>query len=212
MSSFWQTVTFVLMILVAIGFYIFSLYATAEERKQIRQTAWNEGLLEAYDCELNRLLERQREIEMLRAKDSPPLSHEDPYRQALTNVRLEKRKRDKLDSERAHPVTQNNYISNNTIANLNLGTVLGDLNASVQSLQNNGAPQIADIIQKLTSGISNSTAIKDADRKDLLENLALVSNEVSSEPDKCKPGLLKASLSFITAGLAAAIELVPFVP
>ena len=106
-------------------------------------------------------------------------------------------------------MTQNNYISNNTIANLNLGTVLGDLNASVQSLQNNGAPQIADIIQKLTSGISNSTAIKDADRKDLLENLALVSNEVSSEPDKRKPGLLKASLSFITAGLAAAIELVP---
>ncbi len=109
-------------------------------------------------------------------------------------------------------MTKNNYISNNTIAKLNLGTVLGDLNASVQSLQNNGAPQIADIIQKLTSGISNSTAIKDADRKDLLENLALISNKVSSEPDKRKPGLLKASLSFINVGLAAAIELCPVVP
>ena len=209
MSSFWQTVMFVLMILVAMGLFILWLYVTDEERKQIRQMAWNEGLLDAYDYELNRLLERQREIEMLRPKDSSPPSYEDPYRQALTNVRLEKRKRDKLDSEHAQPVTQNNYISNSTITNLNLGTVLGDLNASVQSLQNNGAPQIADIIQKLTSGISNSTAIKDADRKDLLENLALISNEVSSEPDKRKPGLLKASLSFMTVGLAAAIELVP---
>ena len=176
MSSFWQTVMFVFMILVAIGLFIHWRYVTDEERKQIRQMAWNEGLLEAYDYELNRLLERQREIEMLRPKDSSPPSHEDPYRQALMNVRLEKRKRDKLDSERA-PMTQNNYISNNTIANLNLGTVLGDLNALVQSLQNNGAPQIADIIQKLTSGISNSAEIKDADRKDLLENLALISNE-----------------------------------
>ena len=78
MSSFWQTFMFVLMILVAIGFFILWLYATAEERKQIRQTAWNEGLLEEYDCELNRLLERQREIEMLRPKDSSPPSRSRP--------------------------------------------------------------------------------------------------------------------------------------
>lgn len=94
---------------------------------------------------------------------------------------------------------------------MSLGPVLGDLNASVQSLKNHGAPEIADLIQKLTSGISKSDDVKDADRKDLLENLSVVSNEVSSEPDKRKLGLLKASLGYISGVLAASNELIPLV-
>lgn len=53
--------------------------------------------------------------------------------------------------------------------------------------------------------------IRDADRKDLLENLALVSKEVLSQPDQRRPGLLKSSLGFITTSLAAAKELIPLV-
>jgi hypothetical protein len=102
-------------------------------------------------------------------------------------------------------------ISNSTIANLNLGTVLGDLNASVQNLQTHGSQQIADTIGKLTTAISESAQIRDADRKDLLENLALVSKEVLSQPDQRRPGLLKSSLGFITTSLAAAKELIPIV-
>jgi hypothetical protein len=45
----------------------------------------------------------------------------------------------------------------------------------------------------------------------VLEHLALVSNEVSSEPDRRRLGLLKSSLGFITASLGTANELIPLV-
>jgi hypothetical protein len=61
---------------------------------------------------------------------------------------------------------------------MKLGTVLRDLNASVHTLQSHGDQQIADAIEKLVTAITNSTETADPGRKDLLENLALVSNEV----------------------------------
>lgn len=63
----------------------------------------------------------------------------------------------------------------------------------------------------MTTAIRESVEIRDADRKDLLENLALVSEEALSRPDQRKPGLLKSSLGFIATSLATAKELAPLV-
>ncbi|HXE11445.1 MAG TPA: hypothetical protein VN633_04950, partial [Bryobacteraceae bacterium] len=133
----------------------------------------------------------------------------DPYREALDIVRLRKRTMAKNLPPPGDKTIFN--ISNSTIANLNLGTVLGDLNASVQNLQTHGSQQIAEAIGKLTTAISESVEVRDADRKHLLENLALVSKEISSQPDQRRAGLLKSSLTFITTSLAAAKELIPLV-
>jgi hypothetical protein len=209
-----EPLLFAVFILVVVGLIGALLYTSSEARKQLRHTAYQEEIGEAYDLELNRL----HEIESLRPKDAPywTNSWEQAFgtylcKQALVIVRLQKRKMEKniLSHESTRPVTFN--LSNSTIAALNLGNVLGDLTASVQNLETHGAPKIADAIEKLASAISESKEIKDADRKDLLENVALVSNEVSSEPDRRRPGLLKSSLGFITASLATANELIPVV-
>ncbi|MBV8571783.1 MAG: hypothetical protein JO319_14285 [Acidobacteriaceae bacterium] len=102
------------------------------------------------------------------------------------------------------------YIIVNGI--VNIGTVLGDLNNSVQNLRSQGEPQIADAIQKLTDVIKELKEITDADRNDLLENLALVSKEVESPSDSRRAGLLKSSLGFVTTSLGAFNELAPLVP
>src|SRR4051795_953258 len=116
----------------------------------------------AIHLELKQLLQ----VQSMRPKDAP--LGPNPYSEALQIALLRKRIMSK------NPPPPHNDFSNSTIGNVNLGTVLGDLNASVQSLQSHGSRQIADLIGKLTNGISNWTEIDDAHRKDLLENVAQV--------------------------------------
>jgi hypothetical protein len=105
--------------------------------------------------------------------------------------------------------SSNAFNFSGTYANLSI--VLGNLNGSVQTLQTRGYQPIAQAIEALTAAIGESEEIRDGDRKDLLENLAVVSNEASSKPDQRKPGLLKSSLGFITAALGAENEVIPLV-
>lgn len=210
----WLIFVGVLFVLAFVG-VLYVSYREEEERKHLRHTAYQEGIGEEYDLELKRL----SGIQSLRPKDA---QHDgpNPVRQALDNVRLQKRTMEKK-SESTRPMTRVRpyharfigvcggefNLSSSTIVALNLGNVLGDLTASVQNLESHGEPQIAEALEKLACAICRSTEITDPNRKDLLENLALVSNEVSSEPDRRRPGLLKSSLGFITASLGTANEL-----
>lgn len=196
-------IIFPIFLIAAIALFVLVAFAVGKERQELRGNAYRQGIGEEYDLELKRLLE----LQSFRPKDAP--SGPDPYREALDIVRLRKRTMEKNLPPPSDKTIFN--VSNSTIANLNLGTVLGDLNASVQNLQSHGSQQIADTIGKLTTAISKSMQIRDADRKDLLENLALVSKEVLSQPDQRRSGLLKSSLGFVTTSLAAAKELIPLV-
>ncbi len=185
-----------------LGLFGYAIYIREQERKQWRATAYQEGIGEEYDRQLRRLLE----LERLKPKDAP--EGPDPYREALAIARLEKR----IMEKNLPPVGNTIFnISNSTISGLNLGIVMGSLNASVQILQTHGGQQIADAIEKLTNAIGNSTEIKDTDRKELLENVAQVSKEASSHPDQRRPGVIKACLALLTTSLSTAKELIPLV-
>jgi hypothetical protein len=197
----WDNIFFPIIVVVALGLVGYALYIRDQERKQWRATAYHEGIGDEYDRELRRLLE----LERLKPKDAP--GGPDPYIEALVIARLDKR----IIEKNLPPSVGNTIfnLSNSTISGLNLGTVMGSLNASVQILQTQGGQQLAEAIEKLTNAIGNSKEIKDADRKDLLENVAQISTEASSQRDQRKPGVLKASLAFLTTSLAAAKELIP---
>jgi hypothetical protein len=108
--------------------------------------------------------------------------------------------------EQEKPMTFN--ISNSTIASLNLGIVLGDLNASVQTLTNHGEADLAQSIKTLAEAVATSAEVTEATRKDLLEHLALVSGEAALPPEKRKNGPLKMSIGALKTGLAGAATLV----
>lgn len=198
----WDNLFFPIICIVLLGLFGYAVYIGAQKRKQWRATAYQEGIGEEYDLELRRLLE----LERLKPKDAP--SGPDPYTEALRIVRLRKRTMAKNPPPGDNTIFN---ISHSTIAGLNFGTVLGDLNASVQLLQTHGDQQIADAIEKLTNAIGNSTEIKDTDRKELLENVAQVSKEASSHPDQRRPGVIKACLALLTTSLSTAKELIPLV-
>jgi hypothetical protein len=98
-------------------------------------------------------------------------------------------------------------ISNSTIANLNLGTVLGDLTVSMQNLSNQGQERLAEAIGELTGAIGKSAEIQDPQRKELLEHLSVVSEETARPAEKRKMGPLRSSIAFLQNGVTAVTQL-----
>ena len=97
------------------------------------------------------------------------------------------------------PMTLN--ISHSAIANLNLGTVVGDLTASVQTLNNHGQAELADTIKTLAEALAKSSELRADQQKELLEHLSFVSTEVALPPDQRKMGPLRSSISALRSGL-----------
>ena len=98
-------------------------------------------------------------------------------------------------------------ISHSTVANLNLGTVVGDLNSSIQSLAGAGQNELVQAIRQLSEAISGSSDLDDSSKKDLLEHLAPVSGEAAQRLEKRKMGLIKTSINALKSGLAVGTQL-----
>lgn len=105
------------------------------------------------------------------------------------------------------PVTMN--ISHSTIASLNLGTVIGDITASVQVLNSQGQneQEFARAIQALAEALAASTEVQQDRQKELLEHLSLVSEQMAYPAEKRKMGLVKSSLAKLREGLATVTAL-----
>src|SRR5262245_45954104 len=71
-------------------------------------------------------------------------------------------------------VTSTFNISNSTIANLNLGNVVGDLNSSIQHLYTSGRTDLAEGLRRLTEAIVASPVLRHEQRKELLEHLSVI--------------------------------------
>jgi hypothetical protein len=98
-------------------------------------------------------------------------------------------------------------ISNSTIANLNLGNVVGDMNGSIQQLNNDGREDLAEEFRKMTEALVFSGELEDGARRELLEHLSVVSDEAAKPSEQRKMGRLKSSLTAIKAGIAIAAQL-----
>lgn len=98
-------------------------------------------------------------------------------------------------------------ISNSTIANLNLGNVVGNLAASVNVLNEHGQTDLAREIKALTEALANSRDIPDDQRSDLLEHLSFVSREVALPPEQRNPAPLRSSIQTLQKGLTIAGQL-----
>ncbi len=197
----WHNLSSPIICILLLGLLGYVVYIREQKRKQWRATAYQEGIGDEYDRQLRRLLE----LERFKPKDAP--EGPDPYTEALVIARLDKRIMEKNQPPSVGSTIFN--ISNNTISGLNLGTVMGNLNASVQILQTHGDQEIAEAIERLTNAIGNSKEIRDEDRKELLENVAQISREASSDPAQRKPGVIKACFALLTSSLSTAKELIP---
>ena len=104
--------------------------------------------------------------------------------------------------EDTHTTTLN--ISNSTIANLNLGSVIGNIINSIHQLNTAGRSDVASSVQALAEESSTSVDLSDETRKEMLEHLAVVTEQAAQPAEKRKLAPLKSSLraikSFATTG------------
>ena len=98
-------------------------------------------------------------------------------------------------------------ISHSTIASLNLGTVFGDLNASIQTLTGQGQEGLADVVRRLTEAIIASKELENTQQKELLEHLSFVSAEAALPPERRRMGPLKSSIVFLQTSLNTVAQL-----
>ncbi len=130
--------------------------------------------------------------------------------QALEALRLEARLGMHAEEKKENPVTFN--ISNSTIASLNLGTVVGDLTASVQTLNGHGQKEFAEMVKAVTEAIVTSTEVQGDYQKEILEHLSVVSTAAALPPDKRMMSPLKGSITFLRESLNSATQLATLWP
>lgn len=156
---------------------------------------------------------RQRSTLPSRNSIAPVFISEAENRASAVNARLGRKLtalplEAKLGMHQPGGTTINTFnISNSTIANLNLGTVVGDLSSSIQQLNNAGRKELAEEFRKMTEAIGASAELRDDARKELLEHLSVVSDESAKPPEERKMGPLKSSLVAVKSGIGVAAQL-----
>jgi hypothetical protein len=144
---------------------------------------------------------------------SSALTREAEQRAALIKARLARKLEAlpleaRLGMHQEGGATVNTFnISNSTIANLNLGTVVGDLNSSIQQLGVEGRRELAGEFRKMTEALGSSPELNDDSRKEMLEHLSIVSNESAKPAEQRKMGPLKSSLGALKSGIGIAAQL-----
>jgi hypothetical protein len=99
-------------------------------------------------------------------------------------------------------------IQNSNIANLNLGSQIGTINASLQQISqgDESQKQFADALQSFTDAVV-AAALGDADKKEVVGALSTIADEATKKPEERSTGTLKAVVAWIPHAIATAAHL-----
>jgi hypothetical protein len=109
-------------------------------------------------------------------------------------------------NEGEQPMTFN--ISNSTIASLNLGTVFGDLTASVNVLKGQGYEEFAASLEKLAEAVVSMADLQDSVRKELVEDVSFIAEQLARPREERKTGPLKSAIATLGESVKTVTQLV----
>jgi uncharacterized protein YegL len=92
---------------------------------------------------------------------------------------------------------------------INFGSVMGDLNNSVQTLNQEGERGIADAIEKLGDAIKESAELNDATRRDYLEHLVTVGEQVAKPPEQRRMATFTNAIGNLASIATVALKVAP---
>jgi hypothetical protein len=105
----------------------------------------------------------------------------------------------------------NVHIQNSNVANLNLGSQVGTINAVLDSISGMGNTQqeFAVAIKELTeAAVSPETALTDTQRQEFVDVLATIAEQGAKPPEQRATGVVKAAVKWIPTAISAASNLV----
>ena len=98
-------------------------------------------------------------------------------------------------------------VQNSHIASLNLGPVVGNINASIAVLAQQDNSDIAQAIKELTEAVSQSPELEDQDKPDLIEAVEEIARQAAQPTPERKLGVVKSLVASIHTALSAAANL-----
>jgi hypothetical protein len=103
-------------------------------------------------------------------------------------------------------VFNNTSVDNSVIGSINTGNVQA-IDVSLTNLHNAGNDNARDALRALTEAILGDTSITDAQKNELVEQVAFLSEQAVVNPKDRKPGLIRATFGALTqvAGTVSAI-------
>jgi hypothetical protein len=103
------------------------------------------------------------------------------------------------------PIHYNNQtvtVTGGTVGAINFGNV-NDIQVNLQALTQNGEVGIADAMANLTNAILNAKDVPEAQKNELLEQVAFLTAQASVLPAERKPGMIKTIVSAVKDGAGA---------
>jgi hypothetical protein len=93
-------------------------------------------------------------------------------------------------------------LNNGTVNQLNLGSVLGDINNSVTTLEEAGQTLFANALKTFTEHVAAVEDVPAETKREMIENLALVGAQAALPSAERKVGLIKGDLGYIGSAVA----------
>jgi hypothetical protein len=102
------------------------------------------------------------------------------------------------------------HIHNSNVANINLGSQIGVINANLQSLTRGDETQqeFARAIEQLAQAVASESALEEAQKQEIVEAITTISEEASKKPGERSNATLKALAAWIPTAISAANNLV----
>lgn len=102
------------------------------------------------------------------------------------------------------------HVENSTIANLNLGSQVGTINAALESISaQQGASQqeLVLALKELTEATVADTALVPADKQEVVQALSTLAEEATKKPEERSKGTVRAVILWIPTAIATAAHL-----
>jgi len=101
------------------------------------------------------------------------------------------------------------HIRESNVANLNVGTQVGDINTVLNSISSNaGAGEFVSALRKLTEAVKLDTALAADVKQEIFDQLATLAEQGAKKPEERSMGTLKAVVKSIPTAISAVNGLV----
>lgn len=101
------------------------------------------------------------------------------------------------------------HIENSSIANLNLGTQVGTINAALEVISGQPGPsqEVAEALKQLTEATVAEQALPDLEKQEIVQALSTLAEQAAKKPEERSKGPLRAIVGWLPTAIAAAADL-----
>jgi hypothetical protein len=113
-----------------------------------------------------------------------------------------------LDEDLQHSKRPSLHIENSHVANLNVGSQIGTINAALQTISGGGSQEkeLAKALDLLTQAVLSDCA-QTIEKQDILDVLSTIAQQAAHKPAERSTGTLKAALGWLPVAISTAKDL-----